>query len=160
MIGSVLLLAFHFPPENHIASERPRRFYKYLPRFRYDVLVVTASAQAGMDPQKNVVCVADEARSKWAHPWSFALRTLFKPFVRKDSLRWAVASYEAAARLILENRVCAIVSTSPPIISNVVAGLLKKRYGIAWLADFRDPIVGNPGRSRSKVSRLRDAIVE
>ena len=160
MIGSVLLLAFHFPPENHIASERPQRFYKHLPQFRYKVLVVTASAQGGMDPQKSVVCVADEARGKWTHPWSFALRTLFKPFVKKDSLRWAVSSYEAAAQLISENRICAIVSTSPPIISNVVAGLLKRRFGIAWLADFRDPILGNPGRSRSKVSRLRDAIVE
>ena len=159
MIGSVLLLAFHFPPENQTASARPHRFYKHLPRFRYNVLVVTASAQGGMDPQKNVVCVGD-ARGKWTHPWSFALRTLLKPFVRKDSLRWALSSYEAAARLISENRVCAIVSTSPPIISNVVAGLLKKRYGIPWLADFRDPIVGDPGRNRSKISRLRDAIVE
>jgi len=160
MNGSVLLLAFHFPPENNTASKRPYRFYKYLPRFRYNVLVVTASAQDRTDLQKNVVCVADEARGKWTHPWTFPLRMLFKPLVRNDSLRWAVASYRVAARLISENRVSAIVSTSPPIISSVVAGLLKKRYGVAWLADFRDPIVGNPGRSRAKLSRLRDAIVE
>lgn len=161
MNGSALLLAFHFPPENNIASARPYRFYKHLPRFGYDVRVVTASAQDGKHGMQNVLCALNGVRSPWRRLWQSALLRLLAPLVAKDSLCWAIGSYEAAKELITRQEMSVILSTSPPIISNVVAGLLKERHGIPWVADFRDPVVGNPERSRtSSISRLRDRVVE
>src|SRR4051794_15550419 len=40
----VLLLAYHFPPDNASGSARPFRFYKYLPEYGYEPHVITASA--------------------------------------------------------------------------------------------------------------------
>jgi glycosyltransferase involved in cell wall biosynthesis len=38
-----------------------------------------------------------------------------------------------------KNRVEAIVSTSPPIVTHLIASKLKRKYKIPWIADFRDP---------------------
>ena len=158
--GSVLLLAFHFPPENNIASARSYRFYKYLPKFGYDLQVVTTSTQDEKYPLKNVVCVSDQANSAQRRLVRPVLRQLLRPLVVEGSLDWAFASYEAAERIVSQGKTRAILSTSPPPISNIVAGRLKERFGIPWIADFRDPLSGNPDRSNSGISRLRDLSVE
>lgn len=68
----VLILAYHFPPENAIGAARPFRFAKYLSRMGYTCHVFTAADQFGRaDP--NIEYVPD-------------------PFVAspRSSLRWQI----------------------------------------------------------------------
>jgi glycosyltransferase involved in cell wall biosynthesis len=51
-----------------------------------------------------------------------------------------------AAKLIEEHKISAILSTSPPVATHLAALWLKRRYGLRWVADFRDPLDGNPFR--------------
>lgn len=154
------MLARHFPPENNIASDRPFRFYKYLPRFGFDVHVVTASAQDAKQCRQNVVRAWDAPSDGNERIATTAIHHLLRPLVNEDSLHWALAAYREANRIIQKYRPDLIFSTSPPVISNVVAGLLQRRYGIPWVADFRDPIVGNADRKGSSLARLRDWALE
>ena len=39
-----------------------------------------------------------------------------------------------------------IISTHPPVVTHVAALILKLRTGRPWIADFRDPLWGNPSR--------------
>lgn len=158
--GSVLLLAFHFPPENHIASARPYRFYKYLPRFGYDPRVITAAAQDEGHPLVGVVQASDNAHGSEERLTRRIARWISKPLVTRTSQDWAFASSEAAKQIISQGDTCAVISTSPPPISNFVAGRLKERFGIPWIADFRDPLSGNPDRSPSGLPWLRDIALE
>ena len=43
---TVLMFAYHFPPENAIGGVRPFRFYKYLSRQGLKCHVITAAAGA------------------------------------------------------------------------------------------------------------------
>ena len=65
------------------------------------------------------------------------------------------AAGEIASRVPLS----AVISTSPPVATHLAALRIRKRFGIKWLADFRDPILGNPGRPR-KWARPYDAALE
>ncbi len=159
MNRSILMLASHFPPENNIASERPFRFYKYLPRCGYDVHVVTASPQDGECDQENVLWAFVDGNSG-TRGFDPVLSGLLRPLITKDSLRWALGAFRTAERVIQEKKPDLIFSTSPPVISNMVAACLKQRYGIPWVADFRDPMVGNPDRNGGGISHLRDLGVE
>lgn len=158
--GSVLFLAHNFPPENNIASARPYRFYKHLPRLGYGVQVITGSSQDEKLLLENVVRASTDVRSSRRKVMRLLVRCMLRPFVAERNLRWGLASYQTGEQLLSQGKICAIFSTSPPIVSNIVAGRLKARYGIPWIADFRDPIVGNPGRENSGIRGLRDMEVE
>jgi hypothetical protein len=76
-----------------------------------------------------------------------------------DRLPWVPHAVEAVNALMAKMPVSVIVSTSPPIATHLAALWLKRRHGIRWVADFRDPLYGNPGRSR-RWGRLYDRAVE
>ncbi|MEO6809981.1 MAG: glycosyltransferase, partial [Isosphaeraceae bacterium] len=50
--------------------------------------------------------------------------------------------------VLAQRPVAAVLSTSPPVGSHLVALELKRRHGLPWVADFRDPLRGNPFRTR------------
>jgi hypothetical protein len=52
---------------------------------------------------------------------------------------WIKPSIKFLAAYLKENPVEAIVSTGPPHSTHLIALGLKKRVGLPWLADFRDP---------------------
>ena len=60
----VLLLAYHFPPDNASGSARPFRFYKYLPEYGYEPHVITASPQTGVQLPRVTFAVCPVANPK------------------------------------------------------------------------------------------------
>ena len=157
---SILLLAFYFPPENASGAARPYRFYKYLRRLGYAVHVLTASPQDEGHPQENVVCVPGHTQRQRRRVLRLLARRLLGHWVADRSLSWALAAEEAAGRLVPEKSGWVVMSTSEPVISHVLGGLLKRQWGLRWVADFRDPLTGNPFRQRSGIRATFDALVE
>ena len=156
----VLTLAYWYPPENESGALRPYRFCKYLPRCGYRPFVVSAPYHG------NSVNLADVVRSPLARPWSlgmriadFAARAVQRVAPYNDRLEWVPHAYSAASALLVGEKTDVVVSTSPPVATHLVALLLKRRRRLAWVADFRDPMVGNPFRSRP-VSRWYDRSIE
>ncbi len=54
----------------------------------------------------------------------------------------------------------AILSTIPPIHGHTVAYALKKRTGVPWVADYRDPTVGSPFRPSTGLPGWMDRTME
>lgn len=156
----VLLLAFYFPPENASGAARPYRFYKYLRRLGYDVQVLTASPQEVGHPQENVVCVPGRTQGQRRKLLWLLTRHLLGHWVADRSMSWALAAEEVAGRFVSGKSGCVVVSTSEPVISHVLGGLLKRRWGMRWIADFRDPLTGNPFRQGSGIRATFDSLVE
>lgn len=65
-----------------------------------------------------------------------------------EQLPWVPHAVEAAGRLIREHNIGALFSTSPPIASHLAALWIRRTYRLTWVADFRDPLAGNPFRTR------------
>jgi len=157
---SVILLAYYYLPDNTSGVQRAVRMAKYLPRYGYDTIVVCSSHAGELPGARNVVHVPDAA-NRWpkAKFWSRLAAWVQRLLPYNEQLPWAPHAIAAVRRLISQGRIAAVVSTSPPLVSHFAALWLKKRYGLIWIADFRDPLVGNPGRPR-KWARLYDSVLE
>ena len=156
-IAGVLVLAFYFPPENTIGGARPSRFVKYLARLGYRTTVVAANPPGIGVSDSNVLRVPDR-RTK--SPASHVIR-LIERFVLPydDRLPWIPHGYRAAVRLLVKDSNQVVISTHPPVATHLVALLLKRRFGMKWIADFRDPLLGNAIRN-SRRAKIIDTVIE
>ncbi|OGO29111.1 MAG: hypothetical protein A2Z16_08280 [Chloroflexi bacterium RBG_16_54_18] len=61
------------------------------------------------------------------------------------ALYWALAIVSGCLRLIRDEQIELIFSTSFPYSDHLAGYMLKKLSGLPWVADFRDPWTQNPG---------------
>ena len=158
-LPAILMLAFYFPPENAIGAARPARFTKYLSRLGYPV----ANISRWLENSSNSAAIRVPVPSQRCDSTSGFSR-LLKTFNQvalpyDDRLWWIPPAYKAASDLIRRNPSQVIFSTHPPVATHLVALALKFRYGTPWIADFRDPLKGNPVRSARR-SKVIDTITE
>jgi len=64
-------------------------------------------------------------------------------FFPDDQVGWIPFAVVAAMRAHRAHPFDAIYSTSSPVSAHIVAGLLKRWTGLPWIAEFRDPWLGN-----------------
>ena len=133
----VLLLACDFPPEHVIGAQRPDRFFRYLPEFGYEPWVVTASAQQQPNPRIVVEPFVGGITER-------ILRRTVLPY--DDRLLWAGPASRAAAALLKRQPCRIVLSTSPPFSVHLAARRLQRNFRIRWIADIRDPLIGNATR--------------
>jgi glycosyltransferase involved in cell wall biosynthesis len=69
----------------------------------------------------------------------FIRGNLFLPDAR---VGWNRYAYKACCEIIEREKIDAIITTSPPHSTQLVGLKLKKKYGLPWLADLRDPWTG------------------
>jgi glycosyltransferase involved in cell wall biosynthesis len=141
-----ILLAYYFPPDNTSGVQRAARLAKYLPRCGVDLRVI-ASSHAGTDATRDAVYVpAPDLRA--AAGWESLARFLQRIVPYNERLEWMPHAVRAACRFADGEPIAAVISSSPPLATHLAALFLKTRYRLRWIADFRDPLYGNPGRAR------------
>ena len=159
----VLLLAYYFPPENAIGAARPARFAKYLARLGHRVSVVSRwndamSSVKAAHPTERVPLPADLSQSRWdASRLLGAFNRMLMPF--DDRLSWIPHALRVSRAQVARHPEMVIISSHPPIATHLTALMLKLRYGNRWIADFRDPLLGNVARPGLR-SRLFDSCME
>lgn len=78
--------------------------------------------------------------SRWKFKVLSVLRThLFIPDPRRGWNRFAIRK---AKQLLTEDQFDAIITTSPPHSTQLIGWKLKKKFGLKWIVDFRDPWSG------------------
>ena len=78
---------------------------------------------------------------------------------QNDRLGWLMPAIAAATGSVAAGRAGVILSTSPPIVSHMVAMALKRKFELKWIADFRDPFF-NSSMRLDAFSRRYDRVVE
>jgi glycosyltransferase involved in cell wall biosynthesis len=148
----LLIVTHAFPPNPAPGSARAWRFYKYLQEFGYETHVITASPQD--EPQPRVTWVPVPARN------------LGERIVRKfifpcdEDIQWTVPAIRAAEKLIAATPMDAVLSTVPYIQDHLIAYRLKKEFGLPWIADYRDPVAGNPFRRATGIPGMADRLLD
>lgn len=95
--------------------------------------------------------------------WARAVRFIFFP---DDQLLWMPFAVRSAISVQRRRPSQVLYSSSPPVTAHLVAGLVSRRTGTPWVADFRDPWIGNsfaaplPRFQRQLQARLERWIVE
>lgn len=148
---AVLIIAAAFPPESLSGAARPGRFAKYLPQFGYDPVVICRSAPdlcstGGPGDIRRVPPPSPGLRARVLAGAGKVIQRYLLPY--DDSIPWAAHALAEAEAILARRRVAAVLSTSPPVATHLVGLQIKRRHGLPWLADFRDPLAGNPFRSR------------
>ena len=156
--GALLMLANCFPPQNISGAKRPHRFAKYLPEFGYRTEIVSASgALPGWEHVHSTPHGQERRGVVLASRFLEFTQRHFLPYT--DSLPWIPYAVAAGGEAIAHSGAAAVFSTSPPVASHLAALEIKRRYGLKWIADFRDPLLGNPFRTR-KGAWIYDGAIE
>ena len=160
--GLLVILAHAFPPSPLIGGARPFRFYKYLPESGYARQVITATEQnAAMPP--DVQCVRDDtldSRTGFAFQFERAARKFLLP--GEEGITWAHRATAAAWKIVQANAgiPVTIFSTFPPLGAHIAAFELATRWGLPWIADFRDPFAFDPSRSTKSYQKTFARLLE
>jgi hypothetical protein len=134
---AVLIVAHAFPPENVVGALRPFRFAKYLKRLGYPVSVLTASPQRTVQHPFPVHIPPDRIML-----WENILRKTVLPGA--FGLSWVTAGVRFANQVLSRTPISIFFSTYPPTSAHLAGLWLKRRHGLRWIADFRDPPIDNP----------------
>lgn len=90
--------------------------------------------------------------------WARIIPTLFFP---DEQLLWAPSAAIVGWRTQRRTPVNVIYSSAPPFSTHLAAGLLQDWTGVPWVADFRDPWIGNSfARALGAPHRRLQAAVE
>jgi len=157
----LLMIVNFFPPAAGGGVYRPLSFVKYLSRAHWEITVVTPrpgefwisdpGLEAQIPPGVRVVRtgslsglralnVLRGGRSRRSSGGFGFLRSMGELFLVPDTyVGWVPFALRAAAELCREERFDLVYSTSPPDSSHLVARRISRRFGIPWIADFRDP---------------------
>jgi glycosyltransferase involved in cell wall biosynthesis len=103
------------------------------------------------------------AGSRLSGLWAWTVRLLFFP---DDQVLWVPFAMRSAIAVQRRRPSQVLYSSSPPVTTHLIAGLVSRRTGTPWVADFRDPWIGNsfaaplPRFQRRLQVRLERWIVE
>lgn len=166
MKRKVLFIAHSYPPLNSMGALRAAKFAKYLPRYGWEPIVVTRTwpkEMWGLEEPPGIRVIRTgfhdrlgifrrgrsaetkrAAKSPWHSCWKTKLRKLASFWVREflaypdEFIAWKPYALKAARKLLKEERISLIFSTSPPPTSHLIAHELQQVTGIPWVADLRD----------------------
>jgi glycosyltransferase involved in cell wall biosynthesis len=157
----VLYIAFNYNHDTGIASKRLRGVSKYLPSFGWLPTVIvprTSNETVKMDNVRVIETDYQDMISKFMPKSdntgrkrevssqeqtnkfiSKSISIAGEIFAYPDSMKyWKKPAIEAASEIIENEKIDAILSTSSPITSHIIAHDLKEKYDIPWVADLRD----------------------
>ncbi|NWF76985.1 MAG: glycosyltransferase, partial [Chloroflexi bacterium] len=161
----VLIIAYYFPPRPAVASLRPLGLAKYLPEFGWEAVILTAALPGKPDPHFKVIetqyhdCLGFAKRllkldsqapllTQVRNKLKIRSETSFLDFILAAAAGiiaypdpqkgWQRFAIEAGRDILRQQNIHAMVSSSPPQTSHIIARKLKDEFQIPWVADFHD----------------------
>jgi glycosyltransferase involved in cell wall biosynthesis len=139
MTRKLLILTYHFPPCAAVAVHRMVGLVRHLPASDWRSVVV-APPNPPYEPSDPGLLKSVPADSTTVISVPFA-EGLWGKINRKfaPGLLWNWQAKRACVRAIREHKPDAILTSMPPHSVHEIGLALKKRFGLPWIADFRDP---------------------
>ncbi len=155
------MIAYHFPPIGGAGALRALKTAKYLPLYGWAPIILTVKNpdwyyaqddQLLKDvPPTAAIVRSFMLRSAWFYRILNPLRInrldlLLKIYLMHpdEQIGWQPFALHKAVSIIKNDHIDAIYSTSAPLTSHLIAYRISKRFGIPWIADFRDEWLENP----------------
>ncbi len=178
----VLLVTMYWPPAGGGGVQRPLKTAAHLPSFGIETHVLAPD-----DPKW--VHRDDELRAPtqaWVHRIPYhgpegriPSEDLYKlegfdrlkyqagllyqrALVPDKTVVWAPNAIPAAIRIVRDEQIDVVITTSPPNSINLIGAAVKKATDVKWVADLRDPLVADadnpverlPARMKENVQKL------
>ena len=162
----ILIITYPFPPIPYSGSYRTLRLCKGLAKLGVEVHVLTIKIDSRLPNDFGLLSQVPGSvavhRIPIIDPWikyqhwkknrlkngfrcvnklfSFLMRLIVIP---DHQNLWVSSAVTHGAKIIKKYNIKTILISSPPNSSQLIGYFLKKRTNVKWIADFRDPIIGN-----------------
>lgn len=158
----ILIISYSFPPDNVPAAQRPYFMAKYLQQFNLlepiiltshssrsslgksnwadlsNLNIISTEDNSGVQENPNVTpaAITPKRTSKLK---SLLLKITSEMVIPDKAVTWySKACKKALAIMKQYPDIEYIYSTSPSVVNHQVASMLKKKFNVKWIADFRD----------------------
>jgi hypothetical protein len=182
----VLIISYLFNQDKMVGAVRIRGLVKFLYEFGWESVVLTVNCNSNSPPLCNVISTSErDSITEWKLMLGFNLnkpvREQLGVKVYKDKNKfvdflinavkevfaypdtnkgWFSYAVRDGKKIIENEKFDAIISSSKPETSHMVAHELKKHSGIPWVADFRDPWTQNQYYSYSSIRKFFEKRLE
>jgi len=177
----VLLVTMYFPPAGGGGVQRPLKLAQYLPALGIETHVLAPEDPKWVhrDPELRVPTQAWIHRTRYVGPRARkpaeelraadgferalvqAQVTARRLLVPDASVTWNLTAIPAALKIVRQEEIDVVITTSPPGSVHFVGAAVKRATGARWVADLRDPLVANQQRrSDTLATRAREAVAE
>jgi glycosyltransferase involved in cell wall biosynthesis len=171
----LLFISYLFPPMGGVGVQRALKFVKYLPDFGWTPHVLTVQPRkAGLHDEgleKEIPPQVSITRTKalllpQRMPWCLREWITRWLLTVDEQVGWEPFAVSAGLRILHDYPIEMIFSTSAPYTAHLIARRLHQQSGLPWVADFRDPWVGNANLHfptslhRSSVERREREVVQ
>jgi len=163
------MLSYYFPPIGMGGTQRAAKFAKYLPEFGWEPTVVTVKPIAywaldpalldelyavriirteSFDPQRLMAKYRPSKREPAGAKRNGGLVSALNEFVipffllPDSKILWKHHVLKTIDELLVHEKFDALYTTSPPHSVQLIGKKLAKKYGLKWVADFRDSWAG------------------
>ncbi len=154
---TVLLASYHFPPSAASGSFRLLGFARHLPKHDWRMAVVAPPKMPWEPVDEGLAAQIPPETAIYPVPYrQGGLFQRFAPFCY-----WLPSALSACRRAIREQNAEALLTSGPPHQIHLLGLALKRRYGIPWIADFRDPWItaGHESATAGRTWRMLEQAV-
>ncbi len=164
----VLIIANQFPPMGGSGVQRSVKFVKNLRYFDYEPVVLTRTV--GNMPVKDETLLKDIPEGVKIYRTKAFEAPELKGFLRipgkvlgkitipDSAFYWYMAARKKALKIIEEEGIEIVYSTSAPYSDHLLGLYIKHKTGLKWIVDFRDEWTNNPYTLDSPYNPLRTRI--
>lgn len=152
---TVLFIAYNFPPCGGPSVQRSLKFVKYLPSLGWQPIVVATDARAYSIQDSSLEKDIPEHTPVY-RPASWDINAWRPAFLKfklgklhatlntllalpDSAVFWVRAARSAVEAAIAAHHPPILYTTSGPYSAHLLGLWIKKRFGLPWVADFRDP---------------------
>lgn len=168
-MNKVLMIANQFPPLGGSGVQRSVKFVKHLPSFNYDPVVFTREEEGITlidntllkDIGKNTQVIRTKSYEPTDTQGSLRIpmKIASKLMIPDSSYRWYKKNRKEALKVLDEQDIKLVYTTSAPYSDHLLGMYLKKkRPHIQWIADFRDEWTNNPYTLDNPHNPVRTAV--
>lgn len=151
---TLLLVTYHFPPSAASGSFRMLGFTRHLPKFGWNVSVVAPPSIPWEPVDPKLAAQVPPETTVFHAPYTRP--PLSAPFRTAAPYSWWLPSARGAVRRAVQaGRPDVLMTSGPPHTVHVFGLLMKRRYGLPWVADFRDPWVLTADAASVRTTRKR-----
>ena len=168
----VLLVTLYFPPSGGGGVQRPLKLAAHLPALGIETHVLApddpkwvhsdaelARADAGVGPPRPLhraegpPAGRGAARPPGARAAGEAGAALLgrRLLVPDENVSWNLTAIPAAIRIVRDEGIDVVLTTSPPSSVHLVGAAVKRATGVRWVADLRDSLVAHPHRNAERL---------
>jgi Glycosyl transferase 4-like domain len=147
MLRKLLIATLHFPPCAGSGVFRMLGFARHLPTFDWQTTVV-APPKMPWEPVDEAL-VRRIPQGTVVHQVRYPQSRLWKTLKQAATYEWWLPrAVPACARMVVRERPDAVLTSGPPHAVHLLGSWLKRRYGLPWVADFRDPWIAGGWQRR------------